>query len=199
MCSFISSMVHAKKPRTPLLAQTVHLLLVWRQSHLFIELIAAEIWTQVNGSRCDRWLVTMGPVSTRGLFGLLATSSEHMLGQPETAFYELKQQLSTNWNIHAEALPEPKDVILWEILPQRNKVESDQEVCPLSFLTSRDMGTQNREDRTQWMASISLSHSCLPPSQPHLTSFSLHPSFSLSSSWPEFLWPQNLTLANFNI
>lgn len=32
----------------------------------------------------------MGPVSTRGLFGLLATSSEHMLGQPETAFYELK-------------------------------------------------------------------------------------------------------------
>lgn len=48
------------------------------------------------------------------------------------------------------------------------------------------------------MASISPSHSCLPPSQPCLFSFSLHPSFSLSSSWSEFLLPQNLTLVNFD-
>lgn len=63
----------------------------------------------------------------------------------------------------------------------------------------KNMGTQNREDRTQRMASISPSHSCFPPSQPRLISFSLHPSFSLSSSWSEVLLPQNLTLANFNI
>lgn len=60
------------------------------------------------------------------------------------------------------------------------------------------MGTRHREDRSHRMAFISPSHSCLPPSQPCLISFSLHPSFSLSSSWSESLLPQNLTLANFN-